>query len=460
MKKKPYTEALSESALRGCMARRSDFITIKEGTKGELKKSPVPPPLDVVKDTLALGTWEFPALLGIVESPVVRPDGTILSRPGYDHATFLYHCPAPGLSVPEIPDCPTNSDLQTAVQLLAEIFCDFPFDSDASRANALAALLTPILRTMIDGPVPLCIIDKPQAGIGASLLAEVISVIATGRRAAMLSAQKDDEGWRKAIFSLLLQGQTMVTIDNIEGTLLAPSLAGALTAADFQDRILGRSEMLTLSNRASWLATGNNIKLGGDLPRRCVWVRMDAGVARPWQRDENSFKHPRLVSWVTKNRGGILAAILTIAQCWVAGDMPEAAGLPNLGSFEDYRRVIGGVLAFAGVEGFLGNLDRMYDKADTGGLQWEGFLEAWIEFAGEYPVSTGKIIDLLSNNEEFRNSLPDTLAGRDARGYSHRVGKALSRQDGVRYPNGLMIKKVGKNSGVLCGKLSDTSRKR
>ena len=107
---------------------------------------------------------------------------------------------------------------------------------------------------------------------------------------------------------------------------------------------------------------------------------------------------------------------------------------------------------------------KMHGDVCTAGIAAEGRwvrpIRPTVRRAGEYDAITGKIIDLLSNNEEFRNSLPDTLAGRDARGYSHRVGKALSRQDGVRYPNGLMIKKVGKNSGVLCGKLSDTSRKR
>ena len=35
------------------------------------------PPSRVVQDVLALGTWPFPALEGLSELPLVRPDGTI-----------------------------------------------------------------------------------------------------------------------------------------------------------------------------------------------------------------------------------------------------------------------------------------------------------------------------------------------------------------------------------------------
>jgi putative DNA primase/helicase len=156
---------------------------------------------------------------------------------------------------------------------------------------------------MIDGPVPLAIFDKPQPGTGASLLAEVVSMIATGRTAPMMTAQKDDEGWRKAITSLLIKGQLVVTIDNVEADLTSPSLAAVLTAISYQDRVLGRSEILTLPNKTTWIATGNNIRLRGDLPRRCIWVRLDAKAARPWQRDINNFKHPYLIPWAAQEHG-------------------------------------------------------------------------------------------------------------------------------------------------------------
>ena len=108
----------------------------------------------------------------------------------YDNTTNLVYLPSTGLTVPPISEIPAATEVKKAIDLTLEPLCDFPFESDASHANAVAALFTPILRPMIDGPVPLCIIDKPQAGTGASLLAEVIALITTGRPAAMMTSPR------------------------------------------------------------------------------------------------------------------------------------------------------------------------------------------------------------------------------------------------------------------------------
>jgi len=446
---RPYIEPLGESAFRGWLARTCNFVrtTSKNGVVA------IPPPLDVVRDCLSLGQWEFPTLLGITEAPVIRPDGTVLTNLGYDSLTNLYYYPSSRLEVPPIPDNPTDEDVSASIELVLEPLADFPFDGDASLANAMATMFTPILRPMIDGPVPLALFDKPQQGTGASLLAEVISIIATGRAAAMMTAQKDDEGWRKSITSLLLKGQLVATIDNVEYDLWAPSLAALLTATTYQDRILGRSEMVQLPNRTTWLATGNNIRLRGDLPRRCIWIRMDARMARPWLRDSTKFKHPHLPDWVSNNRGLIIAAILTIARAWVRAGKPESHEVPLLGSYESYCKIIGGVLSYIGIKGFLGNLETMYNEADSETPQWQSFLEAWREFMGDAPVTVAEVIGKLNENMDFKALLPDSLAGKDNRDYSRRLGHALSRKNGVRYPDGLVIEKAGTRKRAVAWKV-------
>ncbi|GAJ17706.1 unnamed protein product, partial [marine sediment metagenome] len=60
---------------------------------------------------------------------------------------------------------------------------------------------------MIAGLVPLCLLDKPQAGTGAGLLSDVIAVIATGRQAVTMAPPRTDEECEKRLASILLQGQ-------------------------------------------------------------------------------------------------------------------------------------------------------------------------------------------------------------------------------------------------------------
>jgi hypothetical protein len=324
------------------------------------------PSLSLMRDLLAMDTWPLPSLTGIIETPILRPDGSLLETPGYDPTTQLLYRPPPGFTVPELPAAPSRQDLATALTLLEEPLEGFPFVDAASRANTLALLLTPILRHAISGPVPLTLIDAPQAGTGKSLLAMVSAIIATGRPAAMMTVPGSEEEWRKRITATLSTGTTFIVLDNVEGVLTSPSLAAALTTEVWSDRLLGASAMLTLPQRATWLATGNNLRPGGDLPRRCYWIRLDAQTSRPWQRTD--FRVPDLLGWVARHRRYYVAALLLIARAWYAAGQPQAE-TPVLGGFEAWTRTIGGILAHAGVPGFLGNLETMYANADDGSSQ-------------------------------------------------------------------------------------------
>ena len=281
-------ELVKPPMLRGQLDRAAHW---KKIGKNELVV-PAPPPSQVVADILAMRAFAPPPLVGITQTPIIRPDGAVQLVAGYEQQTRLYYGAPPSFSLPPIPDEPSEQDLQLAVALLEELICDFPFDSDASNANMLALLITAPLRHLIDGPIPLCIIDKTQAGTGATLLAELVGIVAAGAPAPLTSAARGDREWRKTITAQLVAGANLIVIDNLDGELRSPALAQALTATTWTDRILGKSEMPSVPQRAVWLATGNNVHLGGDLPRRCYWVRMDAKHSRPWQRECFCAEHP------------------------------------------------------------------------------------------------------------------------------------------------------------------------
>lgn len=50
---------------------------------------------------------------------------------------------------------------------------------------------------MIDGPTPLHLIEKPEAGTGAGLMIDIIATIVTGRAVSVMTASDNDEEWRK-----------------------------------------------------------------------------------------------------------------------------------------------------------------------------------------------------------------------------------------------------------------------
>jgi hypothetical protein len=437
----PQIQPMDDPHIKGRLARVANYVRTTE--KGETK---VIPPDWLVKDVGQLPHWPFPSLEAVVEAPIMRPDGTIFDTPGYDPKTRLYYRPGEGFDVGAIPAAPTKADTRRAIRLLDEAVGEFPYEDGASAANTLALMLTPLVRQAVNGPVPLALIDKPQAGTGGSLLAETIAIIGSGRTAEMLGAPRDEEEWRKQITAKLAAGATMVTVDNVEGALYAPSLARALTARTWTDRVLGRSETVTVSQRATWIATGNNIQLRGDLPRRCYWIRLDARESRPWQRE--NFKHPDLLSWVTKNRGRLVHALLVLARAWFAAGEPKAPDLPRLGSFEVWAATVGGMVAFAGIPGFLGNLAALYDQADAGGAEWETFLQAWWEeLDASKPITVAELSKVVTSNDDLRGALPGDLAeafGKSAGSFSRRLGTALAKRAGTRYgEDGMHIVRAG-----------------
>src|SRR6185312_2813497 len=97
-----------------------------------------------------------------------------------------FYSPASNLATFPLPDTPTREQVREARALINEAVGEFPYANKASRANVFGLLLTPVLRPPIYGCTPLAVVDAPQAGTGKSLLIDVLSIITTGRPAAMV----------------------------------------------------------------------------------------------------------------------------------------------------------------------------------------------------------------------------------------------------------------------------------
>ena len=433
---------VTEAHLRGRLDRVADFHRVL--ASGESK--PVAPPLDVVRDLLALGPeqWRFPPLTGVSSCPLVRPDGTIVTTEGYDAKLQVYYADQ-GLQLPPIPDRPTKQDVGKALDWIDHALGDFPFRGEADRANAIAMLLTPLIRYALPRPacLPLFLVDAPQSGTGKTLLAQVLATLATGDTAALRAAPRDEDEWRKCLLSVLRAGTNLVVFDDVATTLSAPALAGVITAHRWSDRVLGQTAELALPVNTLFVATGNNLAVGGDLPRRSVWVRLDAKSPRPWQGRD--FRHPLLERWVLRHRGELLSALLTLVRAWFAAGRPKGQA-PSLLSFGPWCQMTAGILTHAGIAGFLGNAEQLWQDPETTG--WAAFLRALWKRFGRQPFTTAELADRVEFDADLRGTLPDELAGqRDQR----RWGRALSSQCERRFILGGVIYWL-KPVGVMHGR--------
>ncbi|MFH1266684.1 MAG: hypothetical protein ABIK89_13220 [Planctomycetota bacterium] len=390
-----------------------------EGEDGEKIKVDAQPHDKVVKNMLATADIDLPRLTRIVEAPVFAPDGTIQTEPGYHERSRTYYAPSKGLVVPDVPTRPTRDDLARATSLLwCELMGDFPFIGDAEKSHAMALALQPFARDLIDGCTPLYLFEKPTPGTGATLLVSEIVFIATGRPLLAMTEGRDEDEWRKRLTAKLRTGAGHIVIDNLGNRLDSPALSAAITAPTWEDRILGVSETAKIPIRCCWVATGNNPAVSSEIARRTVRVRMDAKIDRPWER--TAFRHPDLHGWAQGNRGELVWAALVMIQSWIDQGKPD--GQANLGGFEAWSRVLGGILAVAGIPGFLDNASEFYDASDEEGTALRTLIEAWWAHHKETPKKAGELWPMI-----YQDDLKLDLGDGNKRSQKTRFGKLIGR---------------------------------
>lgn len=414
----PILREVNKPILRGYLSRVAVFVQFREKQNKLIEWLVEPPPV-VVDDMLVNVDERVPLITRVTRCPVVAPDGAIVNTPGYDAATRLYYAPRPGVEIPNIPETPTEADMAAARSfLLDELFADFMFVSEADKAHAIALFLLPYLRDAIRGPTPLHLVEAPGPGSGKTLLADVVMLPAFGAAPTPITEAGDDDEWRKRITSVLSTTPAAVYIDNVNRTLAGSAISSALTATTWSDRLLGTNKTMSVPVRCVWVATANNPTLSDEVARRCIRIRIDPRVDRPWKRE--GFKHADLRQWSIDNQGELIGAALTLIRY---GMRATEGPTTSLGSFEAWSHLMGRILHAIGIPGFLGNLDELYDRADTEGAAWRALVATWWEKFEGGLVPVGELFDLFKEGDYDLN-----INGKDEKGLRAAFGKRLKKQ--------------------------------
>ena len=415
-------------------------------------------PAGVVNYLLEEKQWLLQELDGISRVPLLTQDGSLLVRHGYSEETKLFLDLAS-----ELDDFRRCMDKMTAGQakaLLDEAIADFPFDSNASKTNAIAFILTLVLLREFHCKVPIVLIPGNRPGTGKGKLCNLASMIAFGSIATVYSPPTTDDELRKKITSLLLDGQDFVLFDNANDQIGGPVLEAYATAEMWGDRKLGGNEQVVLPAKTVIAWTGNQMSTTEDMNRRNLRIYLKTDLPQPHLR--NDFKHPNLDEWVKTNRKELLAAVLTLAQDWMKAGRP--AGRTTMASFEDWSRMVGGILEFHGYQDFLSNAQKL-GELSAEDAQHMSFLEALQKTFSSGPFTCKGVRQALTANTTavLRESLPmdlepSYLASNPyfPKMLSDFFGKILDRP----FQNGLRIRKSGgKAHGgavkyMVCGALT------
>lgn len=336
----PSIRTLPIATLRETLTRHARIVRVDD--TGEVDAHP---PKWLADALAARGYWPgIRELQRVVDGPLLRRDGSVMLKNGYDAATRSLIALDESLSSLELPDCPTQADAKAAGAHLLDLVADFPFESEADRAAWLAGVLTSLAREAIRGPVPMFVVDAASRATGKTLLAQCASALVTGREAGVAGYTPDSNEMSKRLTSIAKQGDPLILFDNVDGELGDAALDRALTCTVWRERLLGTNDEPTYAFHTVIWATANNASVQGDTTRRVIPIRLVSPLEDPEHRA--NFRYPDLIAQIKQHRCSYIRDGLVILRAFIQAGMPTE-GLGRLGSFEDWVTLVAGAVRFA-----------------------------------------------------------------------------------------------------------------
>jgi hypothetical protein len=409
-------------------------------------------PLDLAKRVLAMrGEFDFPILDAVLTAPIQTVDGTILEEAGYDDATRTFMFQNNPDAAP-VPRTPTVAQVTDALKFLWRPFENFPFVGNADKSVILAAILTAIMRPTLP-TAPGFLLAAPTAGSGKTLLMICLSILAGTENPALMPPSDNEEEIRKRMLAALREAKPVLVLDNVVGHLDSAALCVLLTSREYSDRLLGSSVTLSVPTNTLVMASGNNVKLVGDLNRRFLTCTIDPKTDKAYRRtfDLNPAEFTRA------HRQEMVVAALTILQGYrtLGSKMTQ----DRTASFEDWSDAVRQAVMWAGTLGVLDlpdpcdSIDASYDQ-DPETRKLQTLLESWHCAYQGSPRKIQQVIRDLPDPDDQVDDSPlsqlydaaDEIAGERGRVNPRRLGRWIERMNG-RVCGGKKFEIAGRSGG-------------
>lgn len=429
----PRLRPIPGSTLTMLLSEHARWHT-KSYTKKGVKLKRVPPPQQIasaIKDSHDLPGIRV--ITGIVSSPMLRADGSIALRQGYDKQT--------GLCLDIDGDWPAPMSVAEAVRWFDDIFCDFPFAEPAHKSACIAAPVTMVSRHAFAGPAPCIAFVGNAPRLGKGLATDAITIAAEGRKATRMSFSEDDAEMRKVITSAAIAGSAYVLFDNVKGKFGGKSLEGAMTAGRWSDRILGTNQTIDVAFNPVWLATANNATITPDMVGRLLMCKLHTSEENPGAR--TGFRHPDLLAYVKQHRRELVMAALSIPYHYMRAGRPKQA-INNWGGFDEWNNLVRASLVWAGLPD-PDTRAQVTEESDEESSILRQLLEAWPK--GFWPVAA--ICKLLqtgsySDNDPYP-ALREAVAELPGHDKAAALGRVLRDSRGRVLNGKRFIREGGKN---------------
>jgi hypothetical protein len=439
--KRPDQALALRAADRDVIALRLTRVAIFQKTAKKGPPREVDPPERVCNALVAASPWHgLPPLLGIIEAPTVLPNGRLVQRPGYDLESGLLFDPGSS-RFPKIPERPTREDAVAALEFLQKPLEKFPFVDGAAKSVAIAAILTALVRRGLRAAPMICF-SAPKPASGKTLLATLPSYIATGRTPYIMPPLDDPNEERKRLLATLSECPTVVLIDNVERAFRSSAMCIVLTEPTFSDRILGSTDNRSADTNVTFVCTGNNLVLAGDLSSRGIKCEIDPACEKP---DARTFEL-NLHEWVPGNRGHLASAALTIVMAYLAAGSPKP-DVPNFARFEEWQSLCRYPLIWLGCADPCTTRESVAG-ADPVQTQLRALLAAWYECFDETPI---RVKAACKNAHEGLTEAMENIASEKGGINVRRLGNFIARHE-RRIEGGLRFERGSVDHQAVCWK--------
>jgi putative DNA primase/helicase len=297
-----------------------------------------------------------------------------------------------------VPAAPTKDNAVGACANLEKRLRFFPWASPEDRAVALSLLLTVIARPVLPA-APMHCLDAPEAGTGKSLLVDVAAILATGLPAPVVEYGRDPIEAGKRLDTMLIAGDQIIALDNVEAPLEGASLCQTLSQEARRIRVMGSHAAVTVPCVQLVTATGNNLTLRGDVVRRAIICRLDAKTDRP----ELRFFDQDLIAEVTENRQKLVGEVMTIMLAYQQAGHPDT-GVSPLGGFGAWSRMVRQALIWVGQADPCLSMERTRGE-DPSRQILDAVFVAWHAAFGKDPVTCAEAVEKAGGDDKLREAL-------------------------------------------------------
>ena len=317
------------------------------------------------------GAGRFRVVEQVTRTPFFTADGQAVTAAGYCAPARTVLVDPPVLEDQPEPDGPA------CLEYLRELLGDFPFQGGvygAELSSLVGAMLAPMVRPLIDGPMPMLLIEGNVPGLGKSKLGGMLRTL-YGLEVEAGALPREEERIQALMLGILKKAEPVHVFDDVTHSVISATLNRAITGRTYSDRILGVTDTASYIIRQLWVMTLNNARASADMVRRVIRCRL------LWDRpgrpeDRRDLRIRNFEAHIEANRVAILSRLHQLVREWLDAGRPTPDDLPVMGSFESFAQVIGGILRHAGDRAWLTNTAEAKEDMAIDD-EWRPFVLTW-----------------------------------------------------------------------------------